>query len=798
MKKIISLLIASAMVVSLVPATAFAGQDVSATAKVVGASTIAEGDSISDAPELQITIASASYSGSDAAYVNQASAADYTDGSGNIYSAPEMDFEVSLDGLDFDASTVSVRFAPDDTGSNGTAAVIDFNSATDVDEDELTFTVKGKVFADDQIIITLETKDEDELDAGDYVTVSVDSDAVEADDLVFITCSDIGMEASIKALTYIAEDEIDTLDKTLKIEESVSGSFASVASVDTGDDDADGNDIYSAAGYIVLEITRGFEFTGVDGSGSNVTVSQPSSYDDDELLVTGFTSLDTIEIDELEIVVDGASEGDIATIKATLYSGAGKKLATTSVEVVEVCAYSVVMSVDEDEDVPVMYAGVNSDNFGINDDSDHVSLEVTIEESFPGAWSYRDEFELTLPEGVYVVGVEAGSDNWDYYGTTTAIDEDAVFQAAYAEGGYESFVFEKRLFEETTGGSAIEITFELTLVADQDFEGEVVLGFVGDSVTESEVVIAEFVPVFAATAEQNDVIIDYRNTPINTPIVITEPEAELWNDDMEFKLSMEGDYMSFDSTGDITTNEDDSYMTVDVDSDSSAAYIEITVDDESEDEAGMITVENLELYMSRSLAAGAYGLDITLSSNTAMLEQLIYASGVDSDYIYVGDVSDDTDYTYGGTMSYEVQAAFVNIVTAGSDQDNAFITQVIVPIGESYIFAGGKQIDLDVPAYISEAGYTMLPVRAVSSALGIDTNAVQWNAEARQVTVIYSGKVIAMTIGESYMTVNGTAIATSAAPEITDSRTFLPLRDLATALSVSIAWDDATKTATLN
>ncbi|WP_317855361.1 copper amine oxidase N-terminal domain-containing protein [Chakrabartyella piscis] len=793
MKKFISLLIASAMVVSLVPATAFAGQDVSATAKVVGAETIAEGEDVDDTPELQITIASASYSGSDASFDNDAlNVADPS-----LVGAPEIDMEIVLDEVDFDGSysISSISFEADDE-ENGAPAVI---GNFECEDEELTFTIYGKVFEDDVIVIQLDAKSDDveDLGAGDYATVSVDSDIVEVDDLVFITCADMGVEASIQDLTYIAEDEIASLDETLKIEESVTGTFA-------------------AAEYMILEISKGFEFSdNYDSVTSGVSITQPPSLDDNELYVDGFQSLDEIKIDGLEIIVDSASEGDIATIEITLYDDNDKKICDTEVEVVEVCEYTVVISVDEDEDVPVIYSGVNSDNYGINDDSDHESLEVTITESFPGAWSNRDEFELTLPEGVYVVDVEVDSDNWDAYGTTTAINEEEAFAEAYYEGGYESFVFEKRLFEETTGGSEIEITFTLVLTAEQDFVGDVVLGFVGDSVTEDEVVIAEFVSSYEVTAEQNDVIIDYRNTPIDTPVVITEAEAELWNDDMEFFLSMESDYMSFDDEGDVTVNSD-SDMTVDVNSSSTYAWVSVTVDDESEDEAGVLTWEGLELYMSRDLAAGAYALDITTSANQMFLNEAIfggvdYAGGDyngDDDYACVGHVADDVDSEYDSTSdkystsedntTVEVQAAFVNIVTAGSDQANTFTTQVIVPIGEYYIYAGGTQIALDAPAYISDAGYTMLPVRAVASALGIDTSAVVWNSEARQVVITYGSKIVAMTIGESYMSVNGTLIATSAAPEIVDSRTFLPLRDLATALSVSITWDDTTKTATLN
>ena len=93
----------------------------------------------------------------------------------------------------------------------------------------------------------------------------------------------------------------------------------------------------------------------------------------------------------------------------------------------------------------------------------------------------------------------------------------------------------------------------------------------------------------------------------------------------------------------------------------------------------------------------------------------------------------------------------------------------------------------------------MLPVRAVATALGINNNNVIWNGETKTVTILYGQRIITMQVGAKVVYVNGSAIPASASVEIVDGRTFLPMRDLATALGVTdITWDAATKTATLN
>ncbi|WP_317855372.1 copper amine oxidase N-terminal domain-containing protein [Chakrabartyella piscis] len=755
MKRLISYIMAATMMISAMPTTAFAADDVTATAKVIGAQKVLENQQMDEAPELQVKIADSSYT------ANQ---------TGSI------DVEIVLDDAKFNAGTLADTELA--TYLDGLVSVTSDNVDADItnielssDKEELTFTVVGRLASDDVVTIVLDALLDDKTSAGDYATVSIDSAMVSADDLVFATVVDGGFEVSIKDLVDVAVDEVAVL-KDIKIEPVITGAY---------------DNEYT----FVLEASKGFEFDNTGTIEGDITSSYINS--DDELVIE-LSGPSDIKISGLELFADSAKVGATASIEITLYDDQDKKVSKETIEVAEVVDYTVAMSVDEDKDVPVFYAGVDVDNTGLTDDADHESLTVTISESFAGAWAGRNAFELSLPEGVYVTNVETTTaDNFTKNGVSLDKgDWDALFAEAYEEGSYEGFEFSKRTFDDnsiTTSSKAAELEFVLTLVADIDFEGEVVLEFSGDAVETQEVVIAEFVAPYTVEAEQNDVIIDYRNTEISTPIIITEAEAELWDDGLTMEFTLES-YLNFENDATIEASEDSEMEIKQRD----AMKFEVT--DESEDEAAVITISDISLYMNRTLPAGSYPLYLSTSSYTAFLDQTIL--GAAGDVAVIGDVVVDTDYTVGAGDAVKVHNAFVNVVTAGRDQDDTFLTKVIVPIGEYYILASGKEIALDVPAYISEAGYTMLPVRAVSSALGIDTNAVQWNATARQVTIIYGGKVIAMTIGEQYMTVNGTAIATSAAPEITDSRTFLPLRDLATALSVSIEWDAATRTATLN
>ena len=122
--------------------------------------------------------------------------------------------------------------------------------------------------------------------------------------------------------------------------------------------------------------------------------------------------------------------------------------------------------------------------------------------------------------------------------------------------------------------------------------------------------------------------------------------------------------------------------------------------------------------------------------------------------------------------------------------------KIVITIGATTMAVGTETITLDTPAYINSENYTELPLRAVSEAFGAT---VGWDDASRTVTIMMGQRIISMTIGSKTMYINGTPVAMSTAPEITNERAFVPVRDLANALGISkIDWNEASATVTLN
>ena len=699
MKKFISMVMAAAMVVSLVPATAFADTgSAKAVAKVIDSADIKKGadEDAMDAEktELQLKV----------------------DGNGQYVAGTTGKHEVTitLDGAEFYGKDNTER-------ATNILKMVDSSVTTttfevdDVDKDSFKLIIKGNL-ADEEVIsvklgaVTGITNNSvsvgtgiklSSTSVGKKATIAVDGDLVKTDDLTFAEVKDTGIKATVKKVAEVAEEESTTLERELKIEANV-GKFTT-------------DQVFE------LKVSSGFEFGKIIAPTQNATwelvkwdkttEAYVSSTDANEYkgetkaYIKAKVEKDTISVasDAIEVVADSAKAGAECKLTVKAVKTVTGTFADTAdaVVIAKVVNNAVTLSVDEDEDLPVIYSGVNVANYGITDDSDHVSLEVTLKESAAGSLDVKKAIDLDLPEGVYVADVDVTNDDNAYTvfeGATSSsnakVDEDD-FKEAYKKGDEKGFEFARRTFVATDNkgiDDKMELSFKLTLVAEPDFEGDVVLKLSGDGFDKAqEVKIAKFVKPYTVEAAQNDLIIDYRNTKVPTNVVVKEAEEGLWKkDEMDFNFNV--DYMTF---------EDDATYKVDDKSDLEVKALKGTkmgfkVTEESSDTAAAVTISDISLYMNRSIAAGAYDLDLMTTAGQKLLTEQELATTSDD-----GEVAGATNYRIADVIDmkrdskdgwekkfYTVKEGFVNVITAGRDQDDAsFTKKVVVPVGEKYLIA---------------------------------------------------------------------------------------------------------------
>lgn len=771
MKKLISMVMAAAMVVSLVPATAFADTgSAKAVAKVIDAADVSKDATAETAMDSETTELQLKVDGD----------GQYAGTTGNA----KHELTFTLDGAEFKTVTAEA-IAANVTVKKGQTdvATITKDNISEVEKDGFKLTIEARLTDETVIAVNLHNNIKlKSTSVGKKATIAVDGAMVTTDDLTFAEVKDTGIKASVKKVAEITEEGISALEKDLKIE-------ANVGKFEKGQ-------------KFTLKLSNGFEFSKLEEVQDVYSVEQPVKGEKEVTIevTADDDTTDTITIPAAKMVIsaESAKVGTECKLTVKAVRGDNKEgFADTAdaIVIAKVVADAITVTVDEDEDLPVIYSGVNVANEGITDDSDHEALEVTLEEPTAGTLDAKKALTMELPEGVYVTDVKFGDKDFiEGKSDSNAAD---VFKAAYKKGDYETFEFARRTLVATpeTDKDGGKLEFTLTLVAEPGFTGDVTLKVDGAGMDKAqEVKIAKFVSPYTVEASQNDLIIDYRNTKVPTNIVVKEAEDGLWKKDSVFKFSLDRNI----------DTEDDATYTVDDKSDMEVKKIKndlgFRVDKESGD-AATVTISDISLYMSRSLAAGAYDLQLDTTGSDKFMKQNVYSN-------IAAPATGKTDertvayqyYNNDDNFKHVVKEGFVNIITAGRDQDDAsFTKKVVVPVGEKYIIAGEEQVALDVPAYISAQGYTMLPVRAVATALGINNNNVLWNQASRTVTILYGQRIITMVAGQKVVTVNGNTIPASATVQIKDGRTFLPMRDLATALGVTdITWDAATKTATMN
>ena len=591
-------------------------------------------------------------------------------------------------------------------------------------------------------------------------TVTIKAESVDAGDVVAEFKSNVSVFSTVKAV--IATSHSDKLE--IKSE-------GTTTFVEDADDDAKEIKNISIKGLtnaalkdqtIKLKLKGNYKFakskievsflndkdvkTKIDGNADELTISlsniNPSQWS--EMTISGIKVEPTKK----------CKSGDVATLTVS-----GKELPTTKLEVAKMVEEAVSYSV-EDKKLPLIYAGKDYTKDKLE------TLELSIEENTGDILNTSRKATFTFPEGIEVVdamfdGVKDSKHNGKF---TYDIDENVVTIKNYSK-------------DAESDKTDMDVKFVLN--AAPDFSGDVKVTL-GGEFDKTEFKLATVKAPYTIEAKTSQVLIDYRFVPVND-IVITEAEDGILEDGSVITLEVEK--MNFEKSGSYDVTKGDIEVDVDVNDRKKDSTLTLTVKDEST-EASTIVISGLELYLDRTLPVGGYALRNVQSKN------ILWENSSDS----------KKNYDEDGIFKYSpitVNNKYVEVVTNGRDQDDSSVSKkIVITIGAPTMAVGTETITLDTPAYINAENYTELPLRAVSEAFGAQ---VAWDDSSRTVTILMGQRIVSMAIGSKTMYINGTPVAMNTAPEITNSRTFVPVRDLASALGISkVDWNEASKTVTLN
>ena len=182
--------------------------------------------------------------------------------------------------------------------------------------------------------------------------------------------------------------------------------------------------------------------------------------------------------------------------------------------------------------------------------------------------------------------------------------------------------------------------------------------------------------------------------------------------------------------------------------------------------ASTLTVENMEVTVDRTVPEGYYDIELR-------------GEAIDE---YDGKYTVE-DYIVIGTPNTQ------DITSAGLAKGTSTFV-----IGESKYVMNNIEYTMDAPSYLQDPGYTMVPVRYVAQAFGVESKDILFGKGT--VTIFAGERTVSLTNGSNVAVVNGNQVAMGTAVVIKDGRTYAPAGEIARLLGIQTAWDSATKTAT--
>jgi hypothetical protein len=584
-------------------------------------------------------------------------------------------------------------------------------------------------------------------------------------------------------------------------------------------------DTFEGGETVTLRLSSGFVFvadskTKITLTGSTQSISLDYTLEKDDKLTfklpsesdATFKSMKSatarIKIENLKIEADDEDD-DWGDVSLTV-SGAG--LTKETIQIGTRADYGFKMTT-VDSATTIMAGRTWIGNDSDLDDDDFETASVKFEETNAGSWLTSRKLKFTVPEGVKIV-------DYDFDNVKYVSKSDLYDAAEITTDGTVLSLLNKEM--DVDDGECAEFELTLYVSVDADFAGDITVGVTGagidDENTLDDVVVANAVTPIKIESSVTKANMGYQawNT---ADITVTETEAGALLDGEEVVLSIDSLYGSKELG--FAGDEDDIDYTIDGELeikkfDVDEGEISFEIDKDSYNEPSSITLSNVRVGSTRSVPYGSYDIkvegDAVVNNYTDDLDDVYPAQGYtqsqssdkfDSKY-------DLEDIAYFDTTDGYSFKDYLQITTETGTLDSV----VEVTIGESTIKMDGEDVKMDVAPYIqASSNSTMVPLRFVSLAIGVDTDnansaddssKVMWDANSKTATVLYAAgngqKIIQFTAGSNIMVIDGTSIPmeNGVVAEITDSRMFVPFRALGQALGVPVTWDADTRTAIYN
>lgn len=624
-----------------------------------------------------------------------------------------------------------------------------------------------------------------------------------------------GLEEGATSLVYDANNVKSFEDKvtvdSLTLKENVRNTIGK---------DTDNNGTKDSA-EIILRLSGGFSFktngiTVKDASGANdlkagVTTEWVNKDNSNAIKVT-ITGLENrknpIGLDFSGIEIEPNSDKNFGDVEISV-SGDGISGQTIKVAQREKLGFKVETLKDPKEIISGRH--YNNDKLTMVED-DNTTVEVKFSEAVPNTLVTTRALDFTVPDGVKIVDVELG----EFRNFTGLGDEDFEIinngKTLRLKRTTDDKTPEYKVNDRVKSLASFNMKFNLSV--DPAFTGDIKLSVVGGGQNEGstpDTLIAKAVAPFEIKTQTTKVDLGYQD--YNTAdIVITETKPGMFLEGKQAVLNLVAPYgtqevgfseAKFDVTGGELEVKEKAFKV-------NNGAITFDINKASYKNPSTITIKNVKIGSTRSVPFGSYSLSL---SGKAVINNYDDAKNIADDKSFALTATgskDNANLINQSNTSYYAVKDYVNVVT-----ETGTLNQTVkVSVGEKTVLVGDKAIDMDVAPYIqASSNSTMVPLRFVSVALGVDSanvsnpdesNKVTWDANSKTTTIYYGAgtgqKIIQFQAGSNIMVVDGTRIPMEygVKAEIKDGRMFVPFRALGQALGIAVTWDANTRTAIYN
>lgn len=326
--------------------------------------------------------------------------------------------------------------------------------------------------------------------------------------------------------------------------------------------------------------------------------------------------------------------------------------------------------------------------------------------------------------------------------------------------------------------------FKMTLEVkpDWDAKGDVVLKASGRGMEDLSLVILKVTPVAQMKVDEKEVLGGDAKVAVND-IVITETKAGAFKSGTRFGVSLTGlkfEDVKFDTKGTIEA-EGIAIKDYKLDKDDKTLYF--TINSRSKkDTPAKITLKDVQVVSNRALPFGTHKLTFV---------------NVDTEETEAKNIKKGTNYMYEAKKAYELSDInaenFIKVV----DKVSKVKKTTIFTLGSADYTVEGVAMKLDAPVFTQD-DYTMLPVRAIADALGVE---VVWNQENLTATFIDGDIVVSVTQNAKVLYKNGNQYPMVTKATVTADRMFIPVSSVGDAFGLTRDYDytysQATKQVTI-